>query len=428
MSPACALALIGCAAAPVTVHAQQSVLEEFQDDTLLPERSDVVGVRDRPQPEYDPVPYRIGGAEFMPRISIDTIYDSNIFAVSTARDDLVTRARPGLSASVSMGSFTIATDTEVDRRQYLGTRSQSTTDFVLGARGWFDVSRNSRLIAGTRNGRRTEDRTDPDSPLNLRRPVQYDFASAYLGGSHGFNKLRLATRIAAERRNYSDGRDGSGTGVDQDFRNRTLLTADAAVQYSVAPGFSAFISASVNDRHYTQQPQLVPSRNSSGYRLTAGSSFELGKIVRGQFDMGYFKQNFEDPAFGNLGGLAARATVEYFPTPLLTITAKASRGVEEASTIGSGAYVATAVSITADYEFLRNVIITAGTNYDRNRFNDIDRKYRIYGAKLAAQWKLSPRYSLQLQYDYRDQNSFGNFPGREFSRHRLTTGITISGM
>jgi hypothetical protein len=425
----CVLTMFSCLSFSAAVHAQQSnVLEAFESGTLLSEQSDIIGVRDRPQPAYSTIPYRIGSSEFIPGISIDTIYDDNIFAASNARDDLVLRVRPFLSSSTQLESLKIATNIEIDRRQYLDIRSQSTTDFALGARGQLDVSRNSRLYAGTRNGRRTEDRTDPDAPLNVRRPVQYNFASAFFGGSHGFNRLRLATRIAVETRNYSDGQDGIGNRIDQDFRNRILLAGDIAAQYSIAPGISAFVNVSVNDRNYTQQAISVPSRNSSGYRLTAGTSFELGKLVRGQFDLGYFKQSFKDPGFNDLGGLAARVRLEYFPTPLLTVTARASRGVEESSTIGSGAYVATAASLTADYEFLRNVILTAGAKYERNRFNDIDRQYSIYGAKFAAEWKLSPRYSLNIQYDYRDQNAFGISPGREFARHRLTTGITISGL
>lgn len=414
---------------PAAVHAQESdILAEFEDDTLLLQRSDIVGVRDRSQPEYDSVPYRIGGAEFMPRVSVDTIYDSNIFARPDARDDFIIRFRPSLSASTRTGRFSLATTAEIDRFQYVSFDEQSTTDYTLGARARFDVSRNSRIYGGTRNGRRTEDRADPDSPLNLRRPVQYDYASAYLGGSHSFNRLRFAGRLAAETRDYSDGRDGLDNPVDQDFRNRTLWTADAAAEYSIDPDISVFVNASVNNRDYSQQPLLSPSRNSSGYRLTAGGNFELGKLVRGQFDLGYFNQNFEDNNFNDVGGLAARARLEYFVTPLLTLTARASRGVEESSTIGSGTFVATAFSLAADYEFLRNVVFTASANYEENDFTDIDRRYRIQGARLAAEWKLSPRYALRAQYDYRDQNAAGTFPGREFSRHRMTVGITMGGL
>jgi hypothetical protein len=424
-----ALMAVFSAAFPATVRAQQgNVLEEFENDGFPFDRRGIIGVRDRPQPEYEPVPIRIGSTEFMPTIGTYIFYDSNIFAEPDAEDDVVVRVRPSLSSSSRVGSLTVTTETEIDRRQYLGTRSQSTTDYALGLRGRYDISRDTRLYAGTRNGRRTEDRADPDAPFNLRRPVQYDYASAYFTGAHSVNRLQIATRIAAETRNYSDGRDGAGALVDQDFRNRTLLTADVATGYAVSPTLSVFVNASLNDRNYGQQPAFAPARDSSGYRLAAGGSFELGKLLRGQFDLGYFDQNFTDPGFRDIGGLAARAKLEYFATPLLTLTARANRGVEESSTIGSGAYVATAFSLTADYEFLRNLIITAGANYELNKFTDINRQHRIYSAKASARWKLSPRYTLHFQYDYREQDASGTFPGRQFSRHQAMAGISVAGL
>ncbi len=417
------------AAFPAAACAQQAdMLEEFENEGFTFGRRDIVGVRDRPQPEYDPVPIRIGSTEFMPSIGMYTFYDDNIFADLDAKDDLVVRVRPSLSSASRVDSLTLTTSAEIDRRQYLGISSQNTTDYALGLRGRYDVSRDTRLYAGTLNGRRTENRTDPDSPLNLRRPVQYDYTSAFLAGAHSSGRLEMATRVAAETRNYSDGRDGLGALVDQDFRNRTLLTADAAAGYAISPAVAVFVNAALNDRDYARQPGAAPSRNSSGYRLAAGSSFEVGSLLRGQFDIGYFSQNFADTRFDDVGGLAARVKLEYFPTPLLTLTARARRGVEESSTIGSGAFVATAFSLTADYEFLRNVVFTASIAQEKNSFTDIDRRYRIYGAELSADWQLSPRFALQLRYDYRDQNAVGTFVGREFTRHVLTAGIRIAGL
>jgi hypothetical protein len=424
-----ALMAVFAAAFPATVRAQQgNVLEEFENDGFPFDRRGIIGVRDRPQPEYDPVPIRIGSTEFMPTIGTYIFYDSNIFAEPEAEDDVVIRVRPSLSSSSRVGSLTVTTETEIDRRQYLGTPSQSTTDYALGLRGRYDVSRDTRLYAGTRNGRRTEDRADPDSPFNLRRPARYDYASAYFTGAHSINRLQIATRIAAETRNYSDGRNGAGAPVDQDFRNRTLLTADVATGYAVSPVMSVFVAASLNDRNYGQQPALAPARDSSGYRIAAGGSFEFRQLLRGQFDLGYFKQNFADRGFKSVGGLAARAKLEYFATPLITLTARARRGVEESSTLGSGAYIATAFSLAADYEFLRNVVFSASIAHERNRFTDIDRRYRIHNARVAVEWKLSPRFALTAQYDYRDQNAVGTSPGREFSRHSVQAGITITGL
>lgn len=422
------LPLIIAGMAPGTAHAQADILQDFREQSLQFKRSDALAVRDRPQPEYDPVPYRVDGVEIMPSIAIDTIYDSNIFAVRDASDDLIVRVRPKLTASTQLGSFNITTAAEVDRRQYLSTNSQSTTDYTLGLRGQWDVSRDGQIYVGTRNGQATEDRTDPASPLNLQKPVQYRFASAFLGAAQSFNRLWIAGRVGVERRNYEDGRDGLDVLVDQDFRNRTVFTSDLAAEFAISPDTSIFLNGRVNRRDYKSPLPLSPSRDSKGYEITAGTSFQLSKLIRSEIGIGYFEQNFEDAGFEDVDGFAARAKLEYFVTPLVTLTARANRGVEESSTLGSGAYVATSFSLAADYEFLRNLIVSASISYERDRFQDIDRHYDILGAKMGVEWRLAPRYSLHAQYDFRDQDASGTFPGREFSRHRFLAGITIAGM
>ncbi|GAA0474362.1 outer membrane beta-barrel protein [Parasphingorhabdus litoris] len=414
---------------PGTVHAQQSeVLEDFRDESLQFQRPDILSVQERPQPAFDPVPYRIGGAEIMPSITVDTLYDSNIFAVRDESDDLIVRVKPKVTASKRFGNFNVETAAELERRQFLSTDSQSTTDYVLGLRGRLDLDREGQIYLGTRNGQRTEDRTDPASPLNLQKPVQYRFASAFAGAARTFGRLRIAGRAGVETRNYKDGRDGFDVLVDQDFRNRTVFTSDLGAEFAISPNASVFINGSVNRRDYKSQPPLSPSRDSKGYEITAGTSFQLSKLVRSEIGVGYFKQDFEDAEFEDADGFAARAKIEYFVTPLVTLTAGANRGVEESSTLGSGAYVATAFSLTADYELLRNLIVSASISYEEDRFQDIDRDYDITGARMGVEWRLAPRYSLHAQYDFRDQDASGTFPGREFSRHRFLVGITIAGM
>lgn len=414
---------------PGTVHAQQSdVLEDFRDESLQFQRPDILSVQERPQPAFDPVPYRIDGTEIMPSISVDTQYNSNIFAERDASDDLIVRVKPKLTATKQFGNLNIATAAEVERQQYLGKDSQSTTDYVLGLRGRYDIDRNGQIYAGTRSGQRTEDRTDPASPLNVQKPVQYRFASAYLGAARSFGRLRIAGRAGVETRNYEDGRDGFDALVDQDFRNRTLFTGDLGAEFAISPDTSVFVNGSVNRRDYGSQPLLLPSRDSKGYEITAGTSFQLSKLIRSEIGVGYFRQNFEDSAFEDVGGFAARAKLEYFVTPLVTLTARVNRGVEESSTLGSGAYVVTSFSLTADYELLRNLIVTASGGYERNDFQEIDRRYNTASAKFGAKWQVSPRYALTAQYDFRDQETSGTFPGREFTRHRFLVGITIAGM
>ena len=154
----------------------------------------------------------------------------------------------------------------------------------------------------------------------------------------------------------------------------------------------------------------------------------LTPLIRGRLSAGYFSQDFESPLFPTASGLAIRGRLDYAVTPLLTLGLTASRGLEESSNIETGTYVATRIGAQADYELLRNLIVSGALSYERDRFEGIDRRYAIKRATLGLRYRLSPRLRLDADYEARDQDSFGTAPGRDFLRHQVTFGITIQGM
>src|SRR3546814_2921505 len=119
--------------------------------------------------------------------------------------------------------------------------------------------------------------------------------------------------------------------------------------------------------------------------------------VRSRISNGYFDHDLDIPFFSAVSGLAGRVRLDYAVTQLLTLGVTASRGVEEASTIGNGAFIASRAGLQADYELLRNLILTAGFSYERDRFEDIDRRHRIRRATLGASYRLSPRLRLDAE-------------------------------
>lgn len=434
MAPRAALtlrcaAILCCAGAPSAGLAQDpDLLNDFRLEGLEFPRGRFVTVRERPQPLYDPVQARIGTIEVMPRGRAQAIYDSNIFAIGNATDDIALRGIADLQANWSSGGLAVEAEAEIDRRQYLDFGRQSTTDYALGTAIRYTPRRDTGLFAGTRIGRETEALTDPAAPLNSRAPSQYDVRSGFVGAARSFNRLRIAGRVGAEDRSYSEGVDAVGEPIDQSFRNRTLYTAELAAEYELGPERSVFAIASINRRDYRNRQPLQPERDSRGYRIEAGASFMLTPLIRSRISAGYFAQDFASPLFSTVSGLAIRGRLDYTITQLLTLSLTASRGVEEASTIGTGAYVASRVGLQADYELLRNLILSAGLSYERDRFEDIDRRYRIRRATLGASYRLSPRLRLDAEYEARDQDSFGTSLGRDFVRHQVTLGLTLQGI
>lgn len=426
MHRAVALSLV---ALPTAAIAQQGdVLDDLRLEAPSTGRGRFVTVRERPQPLYDPVPIHVGSVELMPRATLRAGYDSNVFATANASDDIVLRAIGGAAARWTRGGTSLEADTEIDRRQYLGQGSQNTTDYLLGARLRHSPRRDIALFAGARAARETENPVDPSAPLNSRRPIQFDSLSGYVGAAREFGRLRVAARLTADDRRYEDGVDFAGAPIDQSFRSRLMTTLELGAEYQLGADTALFAEASINARNYRNRPALEPIRDSSGYRIEGGASFMLTPLIRGRLSAGYFSQDFESPLFPTASGLAIRGRLDYAVTPLLTLGLSASRGLEESSNIETGTYVATRIGAQADYELLRNLIVSGAISYERDRFEGIDRRYTIKRATLGLRYRLSPRLRLDADYEARDQDSFGTAPGRDFLRHQVTFGITIQGM
>ena len=421
-------AILSCAGMSSAALAQDAdILEDFRIDPPRSTPGGFVTVRERPQPLYDPVPMRIGGIELISRATVQALYDSNIFAVSEATGDAALRAIASADATRVTGGTTLRAGVLLDRRQYLGHSGQSTTDYAVGTSVRHAIRRDSLVVAGIRAGRETESLTDPSAPLNSRRPSQYDYLSGSLGAGRAFGRLSIAGRAALDDRRYKDGRDAFGNPIDQSFRSRLLATGELAAEYELAADRSIFVQASANRRDYRDRRSPEPVRDSSGYRVEAGANFMLTPLIRSRIGAGYFRQDFEDPLYPTVSGLAVRGQFDYAVTPLVTLSLTGSRGVEESSTLGAGAFVATRVGLRADYELLRNLILSASSSYEKDVFQGIARRYSIKRGTLEAHYRLSPRYRLDAEYEVRDQDSVGAFPGRDFVRHQVTVGITIQG-
>ena len=404
------------------------ILADFRIEPPATTRPGFVTVRERPQVLYDPVPMRIGGIELMPRATAQAVYDSNIFAAGDATGDAALRAIASADATRVTGGTTFRAGALFDRRQYLDHGGQSTSDYAVDATVRHMIRRDSLFMAGVRAGRETESLTDPSAPLNSRRPSQYDFLSGSVGAGRAFGRLRIAGRASLDDRHYKDGHDALGNLIDQSFRSRLLATGEVAAEYELAADRSIFVYASGNRRDYRDHEGPEPVRDSSGYRVEAGASFMLTPLIRSRISAGYFRQGFKDPLYPTASGLAVRGQLDYAVTPLVTLSLAGSRGFEESSTVGTGAFVATRVRLQADYELLRNVILSASSSYERDSFQSIDRRYSIKRATLEARYRLSPRLRLDAEYELRDQDSIGSFPGRDFVRHQLTMGVTIQGI
>ncbi|WP_269219666.1 outer membrane beta-barrel protein [Brevundimonas vesicularis] len=404
--------------------ASAQALRSAQDAQIdLFVRNRAVAVRDRSQPAYDPLGIRAGGFTAFPRLQWGVVHDDNIFAAEDNRQPATTlRLTPEVvvRSNWSRHAFETRARAEIDRN--LDFDSENTTDWSLGGAGRLDIVRGVDITLAADYARDHEARTAAGAGPVARRPIAFELASASLAATRTRGRLRLSADAAVLRYDYLDGLSDAGAVIEQDDRDRTAVRLTGRADYALSPATALFFQLARDDRRY-HTVAGSPERSSSGHEALAGVDFELGALIRGQVAAGYIRQNFHDPAYGDLDGFGGRARLSWFPTQLTTLTATATRSVEDTGVIGAAGALRTDVSIGADHELLRNLVLTAETAWSEDDYNGLGRTDTRFTAGFSVIYRLNRRYGLTAGLTYLDQSSSGAVAGPSYRSTRLSAAV-----
>lgn len=422
---------LACLAAPAAAQQYDPFdrLGTIQPRENIFGRDRVVGVLDRPRPAYAAQPIRAGSLNIMPQIVGTLEFDDNVFATDENRvSDGIVRLRPRVSVVRPDPDLTLSLAGEAEFTRYMSRQSENSDQCAVEGRGRYTISRETLVDLRLLQARAIEERTSPDSLTGLARPNRFDISEAYGEVRHEVGRIRVRTTLDWERRNYQDNRNPLGAVIDQDFRDRSTVTIGTIGEYAFSPRFAVFVAGSANARDYRTRIGPIPARDSRGWELAAGASFEVGKLMRGALRLGYLSQNYRSPQFRDVNGVLVRGELSYFITPLVTITATADRSVVETGVLEAAGYLRTAGGLRVDYELLRNLILQGEVGYERRRFNAVDRRDGRFAAGLTATYLVSPRWSVRGEYRYRSQDSEGLIPGRDFGQNRALVSLVFKGL
>lgn len=405
-------------------HASAQALRSAQDAQVdLFVRNRAVAVRDRPQPAYDPLGVRAGGFTAFPRLQSGVVHDDNVFAAEDDRQTATTfRLMPEVVVRSHWSRHALETRARADIDRNLDFDSENTIDWSLGGAGRLDVARGVDITLAADYARDHEARTAAGADPAPRRPIAFELASASLKATRTRGRLRLQADAAVLRYDYRDGLSDAGAVIEQDDRARSAVRLTGRADYALSPATALFVQIARDGRDY-RTVAGSPERSSSGHEMLAGVDFELGALIRGEVAAGYIRQNFQDPVYGDLDGFGGRARLSWFPTQLTTLTATAGRSVEDSGVIGSAGALRTDVSISADHELLRNLILTAEAAWSDDEYNGLDRIDTRFTAGFSVIYRLNRRYGLTAGLTYLDQSSSGAVAGPSYRSSRLSVAV-----
>ena len=417
--------LIGMAA-PAAAQVVGSPDEVALARTGLFARDQNIGVLDRPRPDYAPLGIRFDSLKIQPELDSSMEYNSNIYAIPTdVKDAEIFHLSPSVTATTDWSRNQLSFFARDSLNQYLDHTSESTDNYALGTTGRLDVANNIGLAAGATYEHDSESRTSPNSPVTATKPIEYDLTSVYGAGAIAFTNLRLSARGDYQTYNYDNGQTAGGGLVYQKDRDYAIASGTFRAEYAALPGTSVFANLVVNHQQNYNLFLGDPSRTGDGYEATVGSNFDITHLIRGEVFIGYLDQSFDSHGYKEVTGISLRGYVQYFFTPLLTLTLSGSRVPVDSDIVGAGAFLDSNVSLRGDYELLRNLLLTGTVTYENDSYTGIDRNDKRNFETFGATYLLNRAVGVSLTYQHTQNDSSGFVSGLSFDINSLTAGVTL---
>ena len=398
--------------------AQSQATDMFARDRGVP-------VRERPRPGYEALGLRLGTFTAFPSLQVDAEHNDNIFAVATGADsDWIVRVKPEVQLESGWSRHALGGYARANISRFQDFDAESFEDWGAGASGRLDITRAANIAAGADYASVTEPRTSSNAPASTRDPISYDMASSFIAGTMVSGRTKLSARADTRAFDYEDALTLGGIVVDQDNRDRAINSLTGRGDFAISPATAIFVQATANTRDYdTATSPLLPARDSDGYELLVGANFEVGALARGELAVGYIVQEFDAAAYQQIDGFGTRAQLEWFPTQLTTVTATASRTIEDSGIAGSGGYLSTSVGGRIDHELLRNVLLTADLSFSNDAYDGIDRDDDRLQYSVGGTYLLNRSVGVSVSASHFEQSSDGAGGGADFSVNRLAVTL-----
>ncbi len=363
-------------------------------------------VTERPRPDLDPLGMRVGAFTINPKIEISAEYNDNIFAENTGEvDDLITVVHPSLAVKSDAANHSIRFHAGARIGRFADRGTEDFEDFDISVDGRIDVLRTTRVFGYMRYQALHEDRSSVDD-ANGKEPVEYDVASASLGGMHEFNRLSLRLVGRARHLDFDDARTAAGVAINQDDRDRDIFDVSLRAAYELVPEYEGFIRTTYNLRDYDVAPADNRfNRDSNGYEIVAGATADFTGVTFGEIFFGFLSQDYDGSRLNTVDGFSFGATVTWNPTPLTTVKGWARRLVKETTQVDVSGVLHGALGVSVDHELLRQLLLHAEFSYANEEFEGSTREDDLFLAALSVKYMLNRNYFLRADYRFRRRES-----------------------
>lgn len=386
-------------------------------------RSDAAGVRIEPQ--FLNPPLTIGPFQTSLGLTARSVADSNVFRTAQeTTSDVYVEIAPSAQILARFGPHSATFSARSATRRYARLTTENRDVFDLTYRGQFVLSSTSDAQLRAGFSREIEQRGAAGVNLVSTGPPQFEQLQTSAAIGKEFGRLAISAAGAFTRRTYNPLRFRGGAGLDQSFRDTQTFRAGARASYGVTTSAAVFLSGSASQTQSINRAQ-GPVRDASGYTVLAGIRSETNGLVIGEIGIGWRGQSFRNAQFRDFGGLTYDATVDWYPTRLISLRAQAGQEIVNSGFVNVAGIVRNSLSARVYYDPLRQMRFILSLDRDRDAF----REFRFSTSTVTA--SLTGRYQIGRHVDV---SAYGRLQARASSNrsriedyNSVAFGVAITG-
>ncbi len=359
--------------------------------------------------QYQPKGVKVGQFLIFPDASLAEAYESNIYALEDdVKSDWITKINPKVRAESQFARHSLNFGVDVEHQIYAKHSDDDQTNVRLTGDGRYDLTSNTELNVSTFVGWVHEDRGSPDA-VNGKEPTPYMLANLDAGGKTTQGQWVYSLSGNGKRYDYDNVTTSAGTTIDNDNRDRDEYSLTGRVGYEFVPGYFALGQLTGKNVSYDDAVDAGGiDRSSKGYNAQAGLGVDVTQLIRGDFLVGYFDTNVDDPSVSDPSGLSIKAVFNWTPTKQTLVVPSLSREAMETTKGGSSAMVRTGTSVLVRHELRRNIIVSGFAGVDHDEYEGLDGDAWTYQGRGSVTYAFSENLYTGLDLSLRDKRQDDN--------------------
>ena len=383
-----------------------------------------VSVLERPHPEWAAIGIPAGGFTLYPKLETGIGYLSNVFGVANQpTGDAAVLLSPSIFAQSNWGRHELTAEAGANLREFVSQGTENEEGWFVQADGRLDVIDYDTITGGVEVRKLYNERDSGFYPTGAAAALGYMKAGGYLRGTRESGRLRLVGSVDSYDYTYdSVARLGGGV-LDQSFNNQNTSRFSVRAEWATTPDAALF--GQFTHVIKTFQKTGASDLSSTEERSLVGVALDLTSLIRMSAGVGYVARHYDTGAFKAVSGLAFNGRVEYFLTPLTTLSGSLQRTVEDSLDFGGGGFFDTQLRAAVDNELLRNVLLSAYFKYENDDYSNEPRSDDISEYGVGVSYSLSHLVSIRGDLSHVDRTSSGSAPGPVFEETRLFLTTTL---